>query len=72
MGKELAAHALYMKEQSEANRMSKLSTQYDLSSKKLAVEAATTEVKQLEKAVRRSRLTSNRCWQQHARAGLIT
>jgi hypothetical protein len=51
MGKELAAHALYMTEQSEADRMSKLSTQYDLGSKKAAVEAATTEVKRLQQAV---------------------
>ncbi len=69
MSKELAAHALYMTEQSEAKRMSKLNAQYDLGSKEVAVEAATTEVKQLEKAastippdIQQMLATARSCW----------
>jgi hypothetical protein len=72
MGKELAAHALYMTEQSEAERMSKLNTQYDLGSKKATVEAATSEVKKLEKAVsmippdiQQMLLTARSCWAEY-------
>jgi len=69
MAKELAAHALYMTEQSEADRMAKLNTQYDLGSKKSEVEATTTEVKQLEKAastippdIQHMLATARSCW----------
>ena len=50
MGKELAAHALEMVEKSEAERMSKLGSQHNLDAKKSAIEAATDEVRRLEKA----------------------
>lgn len=69
LSKELAVHALYLTEQSEAARMSKLSTQYDLGSKKTAVEDATSEVKKLETAIStippeiKQKLTAARaCW----------
>jgi len=50
MGKELAAHALHMREASEAERLTKLGSQYELASKKDGVADASTEVKRLEDA----------------------
>lgn len=69
MGKELATHALAMIEQSEAERMSKLGSQYDLGSKKAAVEGATSDVKRLEKAastlppdIQQKQVAARSCW----------
>lgn len=81
MGKELAAHALAMIEQSEAERMFKLGSQYDLGLKRAAVEAATGELKRLEKAnstippdIYQRLMAARSCWSDYAsrRFGLVS
>jgi hypothetical protein len=81
LGKELSAHALYMTEKSEAERVVKLSNQYDLSSKKAGVEAATNEVKRLEKAastippdIQQMLVTARSCWADYTtrKIGLVS
>lgn len=81
MGKELAAHALAMVEQSEAERILKLGSQYDLDSKKAAVEAATGEIKRLEKVtstippdIQQKLVAARSCWSDYSsrKIGLVS
>lgn len=81
MGKELAAHALAMIEQSEAERMFKLGSQYDLDSKKAAVETATGEIKRFEMAastippdIQQKLVAARSCWSDYAnrKFGLVS
>ena len=80
MGKELSAHALAMIEKSEAERMSKLGSQHNLDAKKSAVEAATSEVKRLEKAasttppdIQQKLAAARSCWAEYSsrKIGLV-